>query len=421
MFAFAPVFLTALPPLRGLDIRPTLSGPERTLTRGRFRVHWTEQGADAPILDDPDGTGRPDVIDVFADALVAGEAAYLAEGWRPLVGDAGGDGSDDIDVYVRDIGPYGTTTPVASDDGWSCRLDLDSNLSPNGQVAQSVATHELHHCVQFRYSVSLATWVFEAAATYEQYTHVVDPALDLALGWLYTERLGQVDRKLGAADGQFEYAAFLWTKFWVERGADTPERLPRLWEALGEEAEWQDGLGVAAREAFDRDLPRTFLEHATWNGFACAADDGGHYDPDVLPCIPTVTVPITPWDGAPVTLTHAEGPFTAAYLDLEPAGAERVEVACDGVDGVLFSVVPLDRDGVGQPPVVGEAGDAVAADVAGGAVRVVVVGTDLPLDATCEAREVPALRAQSLAGCATAPAAGFGWLGLVAALARRRR
>src|SRR5687768_9283165 len=105
-------------------------------------------------------------------------------------------------------------------------------------------------------------------------------------------------------------------KYWSERDGFRPDRLIELWEKLGEEQSWEDGLDAAAEEAFGLDLPGTYLEHAVWNTFACGGDDGRHYQDDVLRCLPTVTVPKQAWDGTPVDLVHEQGPYTAAYLEL---------------------------------------------------------------------------------------------------------
>jgi hypothetical protein len=413
-------------PGRDLLGRPTLTGPVRTSSLGRYKLHWTRSGDDAPNLEDLDHNARPDLIDAVLAALVQAEADYAAEGWRTLAGDnGGGDGSDDIDVYLHQIGAYGYAHSVAStdNDGWSCYLELDADLSPAGHVAQSVATHELHHCIEFRYTTSLAVWLYESAATYEQYTHVVDPALDYPLGILYTERLGDPGRRLGFADGSVEYSAFLWMKFWTERGGFAPERLPLLWDDLRSEDDWKLGLDEASENAFDQGLAETFVEYAVWNSFACAGSDGEHYDDTVLPCLPTITVPTEPWDGAPLHLVHEDSPFTAAYYEYLPADRSRLGVTCQGVPGTRFAVVALDADGAGRDLATGESGDVLAVDPAGGPIRLVVAGTEDPLDATCELVPVPTNPLAQLAelGCDSTGGADPGAAVLIGLALLRRR
>ncbi|MEQ1507795.1 MAG: hypothetical protein ABMB14_36540, partial [Myxococcota bacterium] len=359
MIAFLPVVLTVRPPLWREAPRPALSGPVEDLDAGRFRVHFTRTGADAPPADDVDGDGLPDQVGAIADALVDAEAAYLDEGWRPLAGDDGADGSDAIDVYVRDVDIYGYSTPVRRQDGtWSCFVEIDRGATVVGSVARSVATHELHHCVEFRYTATTAAWLFEAAATYEQYSHVVDPVLDFAVGVLYGERLGAPDRKLAATDGRFEYAGFLWMKYWSERGGFEPDRLPALWEHLEGADDWQAGLDAAAEDAFGAGLAETYADWAGWNTFACSGSDGAHYLDQPIACIADVTVPYAAWDGGERAIVHDEHPFTAEYLALD--AAERTEVTCHGDEGLRIEVLAVDRTGAEVGAGAGGDGDPIA-------------------------------------------------------------
>lgn len=412
-------------PLLRLAGRAALSGPEEVWDPDSdFRVHYTREGADAPAPADLDANGRPDLVDAIGPALAAARDAYAAEGWRALSGDEGADGTDAIDVYVWDIEDYGFASPASTEDGLSCWLSFDRGLVP-GPVADSVVAHELHHCVEFRYTGTLAPWLYESAATYEQYSHVTAPTLDLGAGLLYLERLDAPEKKLATTDGRLEYAAFVWMKHWAEREGSSPDALLALWEELGGGGGWQVALDRAAQAVHGRTLDELFLEHAVWNGFACANDDGAHYDPAVIPCVVDFAVPITAWDGAPITLAHDEAPFTAATLELPPT-ADPVGVRCASERPIGVAVVPLDGDGVGQAMSTGRAGDLVVAEGAGGPVRVVVAGLgDLPLAATCATEAVP-LVDEPGCGCdggadlRVRPGAGLLALAL-ALLARTRR
>ncbi|MEZ4237921.1 MAG: hypothetical protein R3F59_17605 [Myxococcota bacterium] len=338
LLTLGPGFLAPLQ--RGAVERPALSGPEKTLDRGRFRLHYTLEGADAPPADDADADGVPDLVTTVGTALLQAEATYARAGWRPLVDDASGD----IDVYVHDIDVFGYATPVPAGDadGASCFLEIDRGASVLGSVAASVATHELHHCVQFRYSVATAPWLYEATSTYEQYAHVLDPVLDFASAALWVERLSAPERRLDDVDGRFEYAAFLWAKYWTERGGADPDRSPAMWRRWS----GRQRLGHCARRRsgrqFGDDLGDAFLEF-TWNAFACGNDDGEHYLGDPIPCTATLGAPIADWDGRDLVLQHPRRPVHhrlpgAAHL------AAWTAVQCDG-DGVRLGGVALDRDG----------------------------------------------------------------------------
>ncbi|MCA9493510.1 MAG: hypothetical protein KC621_26445, partial [Myxococcales bacterium] len=225
---------TVLFPLRSAD-RPVLSGPEEVLDAPPFRLHYTRSGRDAPPDTDEDGDGVPDLVTTYRDALLHAADDYAEEGWRPLVTDGGAAGADDIDVYVQDLDIFGYATPVPLPDGTaSCHLRLDPGNAIGGSIAAAVATHELHHCVQFRYTVQAATWLYEASATFEQYSHVVDPVLELPVGVLWAQWLDGGETRLAATDGRHEYAAFVFVDHWMQRRGADPDRLPALWEALAE-------------------------------------------------------------------------------------------------------------------------------------------------------------------------------------------
>jgi hypothetical protein len=429
MWAVLPVFLSIRPALlRDEEERPSLSGPEEVIERGRFRLHFTRSGKDAPDPIDADFNHYPDLIDEIVVGLIEGEREFAAEGWRSLVSDTGGGGSTTLDVYIHEIDAYGYATPIPSPMGGSgCFLEIDENIQLTGGVARSVAKHELHHCIEFRYTPAAVSWLYEAAATYEQYTHVVDPVLDYALGILYVERLATPELKLSDTSGRYEYAAFLWMKYWSEAAGFEPGRLPALWQSLEQSLAtgggWQDGLELESQAVFGKDLASVYLDHAIWNSFACSNDDAQHYLSDPLPCIADTAVPLTPWDGDPIDLVHEDGPFTTAYLELQADG-KPIAVACEGA-GLRLALVSVDPDGQKITQASGPSGEEVQVPtVSGGTVRVVVVGTgEEPLQATCSQENA---RSWGPSGCATVPttaptAAGPGAALLAFGLLRRRR
>lgn len=420
---------TVLPFLR-LAARPVLSGPEEVYdVNADFRLHFTREGADT-AGPDGDGNGWPDLVDTIARELVVAEQGFAEEGWRALARDDGTGGTDAIDVYVLEIPDYGYTVPApigdgTTNDGSSCWVMYATSLVP-GPIAASVVAHELHHCVEFRYSTSLASWVYESAATYEQYTHVTDPALDLAAGLLYLERLAATDQKLGTTEGRLEYGAFLWTKFWAERDGGGTEALVRMWEELSLGGGWPDAMGRAATAEHGLSLDELYLEHAVWNAFACAADDGLHYDPAVIPCVVDTAVVTVPWDGSAIEVSTGEAPYTAMYLE-RAATDLPVAVRCEGGGEIGVALVPRDPNGVSTGVVSGIGGETLQVDGAGGPVTVVVAGTGQdPLWTTCvevEATNPPA--PPEACGCATGRTgltlADPVFLGIVALVARRFR
>ncbi|MFT4622649.1 MAG: hypothetical protein ACI8PZ_001305 [Myxococcota bacterium] len=393
--------------------RPVLSGPEEVVVSadGTFLVHFTRDGGDAPDGADGDD-GVPLAIRAVLDGLTLGERAFAEEGWRALTPDLGDGGSDAIDVYIMDLDANGYATPIPGVDGDSCYMRVDGGLGTLGEITESVALHELHHCIEYRYTRT-HPWVHEAAATHAQYTHVLDPALELALGVLYGERLGHPERAADDRDGRFEYAGFLVPKYWADRaGTGTP--LPDLWEALVEHGEdWESAFGAEARRLWDESLVEAWLEHATWNAFACATDDGQHYDPTALPCIAEVTVPVADWADGPLLLTTEASPYTAAYARI-PGDGDGLEVSCRGPG--RLRLVEVDADGARVRHADDIDGTARLDGVEHGAL-VVGLGAQRPLDLSCEVARVEAPvdtgkpSADLPCGCrvGVAPSLGIGW------------
>jgi hypothetical protein len=264
-------------------------------------------------------------VDVVADTHATAREAYDADGWRPHGDDDGTGGSPAIDVYVGEIDANGYAVPdLGGPDGTSCFLRIAPRLTVGGRVAESVVAHELHHCVEFRYTTTADTWLYEAAATTEQYARVRDLTLDYALSVLWIDRLQRPDVPIDHVDGRMEYAAFSFVKYWWERDGADYARLPARWEALAERPHWRKAVDAEAGRLWGEDLGQAFLGHPEWNAFACAADDGAHYLSDPLGCIADIEVPVQPWDGEPLEIEL--DPFTATYLELP----EGLHGRCDG-------------------------------------------------------------------------------------------
>lgn len=321
MWSFIP-FLTCvvLPSWRfDAEERPSLSGPEQVVSSatGLFDIHYTTEGDDA-VEAPPDG-GLPEAVTWALEGLQLGEETFRNRGYRDLIGDQGTAGSDAIDVYIKDIDANGYANAVDTDDGSSCYIRLDNGLGIDG-VMQSVAIHELHHCVQYRYTTLADAWIYEATATYEQYLTYLDENLELAVIVLYSRRLGDPQLPMDWTDGEFEYAGLIALQFWEQfRGTDA-RRVPSLWDTLSSTPSWRDALDLDAERWWGLSWDQTFLEYATWNAFACANNDGSSYDETALPCNAFVgLVPDTlDWSGDTATarVKLPDPSHSAAYWSL---------------------------------------------------------------------------------------------------------
>lgn len=401
--------------------RPELSGPVETVDSadGAFRVHFTREGGDAP---EPGGSGVPEFVAGVLRGLEEGRSAFEARGYRALADDDGAGGSPAIDVYIRDLDINGYARGWQAADGVegsSCWMEVDSFLDL-GRVPDSVAAHELHHCVEFRYTTEAASWITEATATFEQYLTLTDPALELALDFLWRTRLQGAERPLDDVGDRFEYAGFSFVKFWEDLATE-PGAIHRMWEALAEEPRWRPGLELAAQREFGLSFAEVFATFATWNAFACDRDDGQHYS-DTLSCgLVGIGVPIQEADAGALSIVHDGEGFTTSYT-AAPAQGEAMALSCD-VGGREMALQLVARDATGArtavqhaEPVDGRV-DVQVSVVEGGDVLVVAVSLErrpLSADCTLATAEVET----EACGCRSAQA---GWLALLALPWVRRR
>ena len=404
------------------DDRPELSGAEEVVFApdNRFAVHFTRTGADAVAGGDADGDGVPDAVTRTLGALAGALATWTADGWRDVPTDR--QRGPALDVYVRalDINGYAhAVPPLDPADPSACWMELDNQLADlPGKVVESVSVHELHHCVEFTYSTDVDGWLLEATATEEQYEAVLDDPLSLALGVLYGERLGHPERPIDATDGRFEYAGFLVVKFGRDRTAG-PHFSRTLWETLADEPDWRSAFATVADDRLGVDADRWFLENAVWNSFACAADDGAHYDAAHLPCVVATQPPSTPIEDR-FEISFESGPYASFTGVFDAAGdASGAVVTCTPVDGALaaFGVVAVDASGRGGAFAAADAGVASLEGPidAAGTLRVVAVSSG-PATATCAIT-----RPEPARGCATATAGAPALAWLLAGLLRRRQ
>lgn len=423
--------------------RPSLSGPEQIVETddGAFFVHWTDEGGDQPEeMSDNDDNGLPDGIDKVIVGLTTAAADYEAGGWRTVLPDEGGGGTDGIDVYIRDIDAFGYAyhQPVA--DGTSCYMELDPRNTTLGDGAsESVASHELHHCVQYAYSSQASSWIYEATATYQQYRLFSGPLMELALGVLWNQRLRGMGDAINRTGDRYEYAGFLIFKHLFDRGDG--ELTPiAVWQALAEDPDWEAALDAASGASFDQSWAEAFGDYAVWNLFACARDDGQHYDPSTHECLfeaAQVEIDELPEGSDTLEQLHLDAPYTALYSLLPAGGDDRpLEIACTvGPDDAEVEVrlVAIDaagrRDGAAAARAAGgetlELRMTTAVDPAG---SFGIVGASVglvPAELRCGLARVDPEPEPVDEGCACshgrAPAGGWWSLALLAGLLVRRR
>jgi hypothetical protein len=344
--------------------RPELSGPTVVTESGDFALHWTLEGDDAISAADGDADSVPDTVERVLDGLEVGRARFVLDGWRLPDLDTGDGGSTAIDVYLRPIGANGYAHPVPGPgEISSCWMEVDPGVESLGVgVIESVAAHELHHCVQYAYAPDGPSYLHEMTSTYQQYLLYPTPVMQAALEILWRTRLRQPERPFGDTGSRFEYAGFVFPWFWdlFESGGTPVARGPAMWEAIGARAGSDVGLDDAAAAIWGIPFEELYVRHQIWNDFACARDDGRHYPRDVLPCLlggseaPMVELPAgaTSFDVDLPEARYAAASFAMPLGDergvrldcqrpAEEAAAARIAlVVRDGAAREIASVLP---------------------------------------------------------------------------------
>jgi hypothetical protein len=400
-------------------------------TDGRYRLHWSESRDFAP--QGPVEDGIPFGVTVVLQALEEAERAYAQRGYLPTTGDDGTGGDEALDVYFLPIDANGYAYPLTNaspEGGAACYIEIDNGL--RGSILSSVAQHELHHCVQYRYSTRSAGWIAAASATREQYL-LAGASLELGLPLLYAARLAEPYRPIHDRGNRYEYAGFLLFKHLDEFRRPSP-RSVQVWEALARDPAWEPALERVADDAFGLSLGEWFAAYSTWNAFACGLSDDAHYDETVAGCTSPQAIPIQGvLTAEPTAIVLPDAPYASHTLEWTPdTDGDAVQVRCDAPESgaLVLTVVPVDADGMGQVPtrtnertgaILLRSPDAVPD---GGSARIIVTSTgDEPLSVTCAVQPIEAVMSATSTCSTTRIPLGWSalWLATIAALGRRGR
>lgn len=265
---------------RGLtraDTRPSLSGPEHTLTTAHFLVHYTLAGADAVDSADGDADGTPDYVEAAAEAMEHSRQVQVeALGWLDPPSDDNTDpGSPLYDVYIANLSVDGLTFPEAikGDNEHSPHIVepfartsyimLHSRLSPT--LLQVTAAHEYQHAIQFGYNAAAdgfdaRRWLMEGIATWIE-DQVYDDSDD-NIGYL-PRLFAAPDRSL--TDPQNYYASWLLFQYIEEHGGGQAA-MREMWErAVPLQGDFSTTVIRATLQARGADFSETFLSFCSAN------------------------------------------------------------------------------------------------------------------------------------------------------------
>jgi hypothetical protein len=203
-------------------------------------IHYVTTTEDAPPLTDTTpANGIPDQVD---RALVNAERVhdtYVDAGYRrPDPDGALGGGSDQVDIYLAEIGEEGLYGYCTSDqpekfDGTSnywayCVIDDDYSGFPNSpqEDQQVTLAHEYFHAVQYAYDATESNWFLEATATWAE-DEVFDSVND---NWNYLEygQMGNPLNPLNTFSGLIHYGNWIFFRFLTEKFRSQTGDMPNL-------------------------------------------------------------------------------------------------------------------------------------------------------------------------------------------------
>ncbi len=327
-------------------------------------VHWVQTGEHRTDPLDEDGNGYPDQVDRTLRVM---EHVYDVEvtglGYRAPLSDAAAPengGSDQLDVYLADIGPQWLYGYCTSDDPQLtsvrstyayCVLDNDYSAAQFGtrhtptQNLEVTAAHEFFHAVQYAYNWNRADWLMEGTAAWmedEVYDRINDNRQ-----YLVESPLTYPDVPLTS----FDYGAWIFWRFLSEWSG--PGRSDDVTVVRGV---WQRAATVSSMEALRRTLgSRRTSVTAAFRAFGTWSRSPRHYfrEGRGYPAATTGKVFVLsaahPGTGAWVTqLNHLSRDFIRFRPGSSLAGDSRLQVRVDMADtarGSVARVVVIGTDG----------------------------------------------------------------------------
>ncbi|MFP4458542.1 MAG: MXAN_6640 family putative metalloprotease [Candidatus Zixiibacteriota bacterium] len=246
---------------------------------GHFRIHYETTGSGGVDMEFVETLGEyfEYAYDLIIDSL----------GYLPPPSDGGYGGADNIDVYVRYLYYYGSTTPIeAGDYDWDDRssyIEINNNFdgfpanddpegAPWGHLKVTSA-HELYHVVQLGYRGSIANpWILEIGATWMEdaaWNHVNDYIA-------YVDNFYEEPHvSITNASGMHMYGSCVFFHFIEDKLGINAIR--KIWE----NARYIDDYTICLDSAFaeyESSLEYEFAEFSYWNWFTYDRDIGIYFE-----------------------------------------------------------------------------------------------------------------------------------------------
>ncbi|MFC1526405.1 MXAN_6640 family putative metalloprotease [Candidatus Latescibacterota bacterium] len=346
LFCGTPVLVAAnanLHPAAKAGLGSVLQRPALDLHRqtpgGHFRVHFTIDGDDAVSATDLDANGTPDYIDSVAAVLDRAWELEVEElGYPPPPTDGGAGGGDEYDVYVLDLGQwgsakYGLTFPESEAAVTSSFMEVDNDYTnpaygragdceghPGSRGLDALrvtVAHEFFHAIQFGYYQGWdGSWWQEASSTWME--EIAYPDIDDYLQYVCAF-LGWPQRSLDSGRPLIEshpYGACIFPHFLDQRYGR--ELIRSIWEELGRRLNADlTHFDRAIRQVDEGGLDSAIGQFAVWNYFTGSHHrDGFYLEGHAYPELPLRPTPLLA--GESVSDHGQVDHLASAYFSLQP-------------------------------------------------------------------------------------------------------
>lgn len=317
---------------------------------GDFKVWWVDDGPHGVPLEDSNGSGVPDYVEVVADTADEVAATLEQAGWKLAMSDDSGAGGEPLggdgrfDIYLIDFragdGHYSADWCVDNAHGVpQCaghfRLENDFDglgYASREEAARLVTSHEYFHAVQDAYGAGLPMWWSEGTATwFEEFFDPSQHDFEWLTSLYFDEHTRSLhDRNRGPSDA-FGYGAAIFVYFLEQHiGADG---LLEIFERIERGDTVIDAVEAVVSERFVP-LAEAFELFATWNLFTGSRASAEHGYPSAQR-FAEVSVEQRDVDG-PFNWNLAAEPLAARYARLD--FGEAIALSMGSLDG--FDVAP---------------------------------------------------------------------------------
>jgi hypothetical protein len=335
--------------------RPSLSGPEQTISSINFIVHYTLEGKDAPPTSDSNpANGIPDFVDWILEAM---ETSWNTEintmGWLQPPSDKGEGGDTRYDVYVVDEDYFGTTqwpmglvgdnpnsSSVIETNAYYSYIEMSLKNEVVGdpdftrQNIQVTASHELCHAIQAGYDaapLSISILLLEGTAEWMA-DHVYDDANDFRFLPEYFQNPDHCLPRNMQRSPRWIYATFIFFHH-IEEHYGGPNTVRSVWE----NAVLLDGMDAVSAAIADAgsNIETVFASFAVANLLLSTCPENAPYcyeEADIYKTVVTLDIENTiNYTGSPISTTVLNGVkdnYSADYIAL--TASDNIEVLFQG-------------------------------------------------------------------------------------------